>query len=242
MIVLNGTAESIVAVLAAAVATAQPVAEAAYADTPAAATVAGASTALNSATAATIVAAPASGFQRAVRSLSIYNRDTATVTVTVSKVVSGTTYPLAKVGLLPGQTLCMVDGVWRIGDTGAAAAAVTVPVAIQVAISDETTAITTGTSKITFRAPYAFTLTGVRASLSTASSSGLPTFAIKMGGTTVLSTNLSINASAKTSVGATTPAVISVSTITDDAEITVDITVAGTGAKGAKITLIGTKP
>jgi hypothetical protein len=117
-----------------------------------------------------------------------------------------------------------------------------VSVAIQLAISDESTAITTGIAKITFRAPYAFTLTGVRASLSTASSSGLPTFAIKMGGTSILSTNLSINASAKTSVGATTPAVISTSAITDDAEITVDVTVAGTGATGAKITLIGTKP
>jgi hypothetical protein len=116
------------------------------------------------------------------------------------------------------------------------------PVAIQLAISDETTAITTGTAKLTFRAPYAFTLTGVRASLSTASSSGLPTFAIKMGGTSILSTNLSINASSKTSVGATTPAVISTSAITDDAEITIDVTVAGTGATGAKITLIGTKP
>jgi hypothetical protein len=116
------------------------------------------------------------------------------------------------------------------------------PVSLQWAISDETTSITTGTAKITFRAPYAFTLTGVRASLSTASSSGLPTFDIKQGGVSVLSTKVSINASAKTSIGATTPPVISNSTITDDAEITIDITVAGTGAKGAKITLLGTKP
>jgi hypothetical protein len=132
-----------------------------------------------------------------------------------------------------GNALRMVSGAqaW-VGD----------PVAIQVAISDETTALTTGTAKLTFRAPYAFTLTGVRASLSTASSSGLPTFAIKMGGASILSTNLSINASAKTSVGATTPAVISTSAITDDAEMTIDCTVAGTGATGCKITFIGTKP
>ncbi|MEO9079609.1 MAG: hypothetical protein ABI268_09890 [Rhodanobacter sp.] len=198
--------------------------------------------ALNSTTPATIVAAPGASLQRAIRSLSIYNKDTATAIITISKRVSGTDYPLATIGLLPGQTLELTDDGWRIGDTGQAATVPVIPIAIQAAISDEVTAITTGTAKITFRAPYAFTLTGVRASLSTASSSGLPTFAIKMGGTSILSTNLSINATSKTSVGATTPAVISTSAITDDAEMTVDVTVAGTGAKGAKITLIGTKP
>ena len=34
---------------------------------------------------------------------------------------------------------------------------------IIVAASDETTALTTGTAKVTFRMPYAFTLTSVRA-------------------------------------------------------------------------------
>jgi hypothetical protein len=116
------------------------------------------------------------------------------------------------------------------------------PVSIQVAISDETTAITTGTAKITFRTPYAFTLTNVRASLATASSSGAPVFDINMGGTSLLSTKLSIDASEKTSTTAATPPVISNSTITDDAEITIDVDTSGTGAKGAKITLIGTYP
>lgn len=108
-----------------------------------------------------------------------------------------------------------------------------------VAISDEVTALTTGTAKVTFRIPYAFTVTAIRASLNTVSSSGLPTFDVKKNGTTVFSTLLSINASAKTSVGATTPAVISVPSWADDDEITVDITIAGTGAKGAKLALIG---
>lgn len=114
-------------------------------------------------------------------------------------------------------------------------------VVLQVAASDETTALTvTGTPSVTFRAPYAFTLTGVRAALSTASSSGLPTFDIKKNGTSVLSTLLSINASAKTSVGATTPAVISTTAVASDDEFTVYITVDGTGATGAKIMLLGT--
>jgi hypothetical protein len=112
---------------------------------------------------------------------------------------------------------------------------------IQVAVSDETTALTTGTAKITFRMPYAMTLTAVRSSLSTASSSGLPTVDIKQNGTTILSTALSIDATEKTSTTAATAAVISNSSLTDDAEITIDITVAGTGAKGLKATLIGTR-
>jgi hypothetical protein len=46
------------------------------------------------------------------------------------------------------------------------------PTEIQVAASDETTALTTGTAKVTFRMPYAMTVTAVRASLSTAQASG----------------------------------------------------------------------
>lgn len=105
------------------------------------------------------------------------------------------------------------------------------------AIGDETTAITTGTAKITFRAPYAFTLVDVRASLTTASSSGIPTFDINEGGTTLLSTKLTIDANEKTSTTAATAAVISDNVVADDAEMTIDVDVAGTGAAGAKISL-----
>ena len=115
------------------------------------------------------------------------------------------------------------------------------PVVLAVAVSDETTAITTGTAKVTFRMPFAMTLTAVRASLAVASSSGLPTFDINEGGSTILSTKLSIDASEKTSTTATTAAVISDTALADDAEITIDIDVAGTGAKGAKVYLIGTR-
>lgn len=117
------------------------------------------------------------------------------------------------------------------------------PVAITFACSDETTALTAGTGKITFRAPYAFTLTGVRASLATAQTSGnIFTVDINEGGTTVLSTKLTIDNTEKTSTTAATPAVISDSSIADDAEITVDIDQIGDGtAKGLKVTLIGTR-
>lgn len=111
-----------------------------------------------------------------------------------------------------------------------------------IAVGDETTAITTGTAKITFRMPYAFTLTAVRASLTTVSSSGIPTVDIKENGSTILSTKLTIDASEKTSTTAATPVVISDPALADDAEITIDIDVAGTGAAGLKVYLIGHRP
>jgi hypothetical protein len=114
-----------------------------------------------------------------------------------------------------------------------------VPVVMQIACSDLVTALTTGTSNGYARAPCAFTITAVRASVLVASSSGLPTVNIKKNGTTILSTNLSINSGAYTSVGATTPAVISVPAVADDDQMSIDITVAGTGTKGLIVTLIG---
>lgn len=107
------------------------------------------------------------------------------------------------------------------------------------AVSDETTAITTGTAKVTFRMPFAMTLTAVRASLGTVSSSGTPTFDINEGGVSILSTKLTIDANEKTSTTAATAAVISDASLADDAEITIDIDTAGTGAAGAKVALIG---
>lgn len=114
-----------------------------------------------------------------------------------------------------------------------------VPVEFCIVMSDETTAITTGTAKKTWRAPYAFTVTAVRASVNTVSSSGIPTVDINEGGTTILSTKLTIDASEKTSTTAAVPAVISDPAIADDAEMTMDIDVAGTGAKGLKVWILG---
>jgi hypothetical protein len=116
-------------------------------------------------------------------------------------------------------------------------------VEIQLAASDETTALTTGTAKVTFRMPHAMTLTSVRASLTTAQASGsIFTVDINQGGSSVLGTKLTIDNTEKTSVTAATPATITTSALTDDAEITIDIDQIGNGtAKGLKITLIGTR-
>ncbi len=115
------------------------------------------------------------------------------------------------------------------------------PEVLIIAVSDETTAITTGTAKVTFRMPFAMTVTAVRASVNTVSSSGLPTVDINESGTTILSTKLTIDASEFTSTTAATPAVISDASLADDAEMTIDIDTAGTGAKGLKVVIIGTR-
>lgn len=117
------------------------------------------------------------------------------------------------------------------------------PVSLVIAASDESTALSTGTGKVTFRMPHAMTLAEVRASLTTAQASGsIFTVDINEDGASILSTKLTIDNTEKTSTTATTPAVISDTTLADDAEITVDIDQIGDGtAKGLKITLIGVK-
>ncbi|MEO1943944.1 MAG: hypothetical protein ABGY11_06560 [Candidatus Thioglobus sp.] len=112
-----------------------------------------------------------------------------------------------------------------------------------IACSDETTDLTTGT-KITFRMPYAFTVTEVRASLTTVATGGtLIEIDIHEAGTTILSTKITIDASESTSTTATTPPVISDSALADDAQMTIDIDAVGntTTGKGLKVYIIGTK-
>lgn len=113
---------------------------------------------------------------------------------------------------------------------------------IQVACSDETTALTTGTAKVTFRMPRAMTVTAVRGSLSTAQASGtIFTVDVNEAGVSILSTKLTIDNTETTSTTAATPPVISDAALADDASMTVDIDQIGDGtAKGLKVSLIGT--
>jgi len=113
-----------------------------------------------------------------------------------------------------------------------------------IACSDETTAITAGTAKVTFRMPYAFTATAARASLTTAQASGnIFTVDINEAGTSILSTKLTIDNTELTSTTAATAVVISDTALADDASITIDVDQIGNGtAKGLKVTIIGYRP
>jgi hypothetical protein len=108
-----------------------------------------------------------------------------------------------------------------------------------IAVGDETTAITTGAGKVTFRMPYAFTVTAVKASLTTTSSSGDVVVDINEGGTTILSAEITVDEGDTTSIGGAQPGTISDASLADDAVMTVDIDSAGTGAAGLKVTLVG---
>lgn len=113
---------------------------------------------------------------------------------------------------------------------------------IQLACSDETTDLTVSTTN-TFRMAHAMTLTDVRASLTTAATGATFTVDIKEGGVSILSTLLTIDATEKTSTTAVTPVVISDSSLADDAEMSIEITVIGSTIAGAglKVSLIGTR-
>jgi len=104
---------------------------------------------------------------------------------------------------------------------------------ILLACSDETTALTVGTGKVTFRCPFAFTITGVSASVTTAPVGSTIICDINEAGSTILSTKLSIDAAEKTSTSAASAAVISDANIAADAEITVDIDQIGSSTAGA---------
>ena len=109
------------------------------------------------------------------------------------------------------------------------------------ALSDETSDLTTGI-KVTFRMPFAFTVNEVRASLTTpATGATLLTVDINEGGTSILSTKITIDASEKTSETAATAPVISDSALADDAEITLEIDAVGntTTGKGLKVEISG---
>lgn len=111
-IILDATTKSITAVMAGAPAATQPDFTAAYADATAAVFTEGSNDGtLNSTTPVTIVAAPAASTRRIIKSITIMNRDTAAVVVTLNLVSAGGTRQIVKVTLAVGDTLT-TDGTY----------------------------------------------------------------------------------------------------------------------------------
>jgi hypothetical protein len=115
------------------------------------------------------------------------------------------------------------------------------PDSFQFAASDETTALTTGTGKITLPLPKAFkTLERVWLDVVTAPTAGPLTIDVNAGGTTIFASDPSI-ADGATSVeitGATTPA-LAVSTLAKRSLISVDIVAVTGSPAGLKVTFEG---
>jgi hypothetical protein len=119
MIRLSATTQKLQAVLAAAVAANQPVATVNYSDHTTSAYTGGTQrTALNSTTAVDICDAPGADTVRDIDFLSVYNKDTSAVTITIMVDVSSTDYEQVKVTLSAGDTLQYVHGMgWRVTNT-----------------------------------------------------------------------------------------------------------------------------
>lgn len=116
---------------------------------------------------------------------------------------------------------------------------------VQIALNGST-ALTTS-DKAYFRIPAklnGWNLTSVAAMCQTASSSGNPTFTIKKGATSMLSTNLTIDSGETDSSTSATPAVINTSQddVTTGLQIEVACTVAGTGTLWTVVELVFTRP
>jgi len=120
------------------------------------------------------------------------------------------------------------------------------PDSVTVALSDMTTQITaTGNPKAYFVNPFdtALTITKVKATLATAGS-GATVVDINegaAGGTSILSTKITIDANETDSDDATAAPVISDTSIAADGRLTFDIDTAGTSAAGLQVTILFTR-
>ena len=130
----------------------------------------------------------------------------------------------------------------KLGAATAAQGVFAEAVVYPVTATAENGAAAVGVNVVRFRSVSAFTLTEVRASCKIAPTGSALIIDVNNGGTSVLSTKLSVDIGETTSTTSAVPAVISSATIADDAVITIDIdqvgsTVAGTGVK---VSLYGT--
>lgn len=111
-----------------------------------------------------------------------------------------------------------------------------------VAMSDETTSITSGAAKTTFQFPVGFEITETPiASVTSVSTSGVVTVDINDDGTTIFSSNkLTIDQGEKTSTTAAAVATISAPLrIASGSIMTFDVDTPGTAAKGLKVYMLG---
>ena len=111
LFILDATTKSIEVAMSGAAATTNPDFTAAWADDTGSAFTEGSTDgALNGTSAVTLVAAPAAATRRVIKSLTIENKDTAAVTITVSYNNNGTLRTIVKVTLAVGDT-------WTLGGT-----------------------------------------------------------------------------------------------------------------------------
>lgn len=141
-------------------------------------------------------------------------------------------------GLVGSATFPTIDGTPLTGAEIAAALAAANKQDYMVSCSDLTTSLIATTSAGYFRALYDASIVTVRASLLTASTSGAVEIDLRVNGTSVLSTPLSIDVNETTSLTAAVPVVVATPGLIEDDVITVDITSPGSNAKGLVVSLL----
>lgn len=108
-------------------------------------------------------------------------------------------------------------------------------------LTDETSVITAGAGKYTFRAPFNLYVRAIRAAVSVAPTGAALVLDVNVSGVSMLSTKLSIDATEKTSLTAATTVVLAYNGIKDDSEIVIDFDQVGSveSGRGVKLTFIG---
>lgn len=115
-----------------------------------------------------------------------------------------------------------------------------VPLAI--AISDETTALTTGTAKLTYYLPRNFTVQEIYGCVTTAPTGATLIIDVNHGGATIMTTNkIVIDAGENSTATAATPPTLTTTALTAGTPLTFDIDQVGStvAGAGAKVTLLG---
>lgn len=175
-----------------------------------------------------------SGWSGAASPFGYAGTNTLTAVTNISINSASPALSVAAAGTGTGQNMmpCMVHnwiiytgGVGAAGDGGGGNVEPTLGTleAITYACSDETTAIATTGEKLRLRWPYEFTPTSARITLNAACASGTFTVSVTVNGAALFSTNLTIDATEKSSKTAAVPAVLALTNIPDDAEVIVTV-------------------
>ncbi len=134
---------------------------------------------------------------------------------------------------------------WESRRTTAADIAASVTQAVQcipIAVSDESTALTTGAAKVTFHMPFAFNLTGISAGVTVAPTGADLIVDVNEGGASIMATNkLRIDAGEESTHTAATPPTLTDTVLAAGSKITIDVDQIGSTIAGAglKVYLLG---
>jgi hypothetical protein len=145
LLVLNAVTKSITAVMSGAAATTNPDFTSHYADADDSVFTEGSNDGVfDGTTPVTLVAAPAASARRIIREITVYNADTAAVTITVNFVSTGGTRKMFSFTLAVG-------GTWKLSESEDAIAAATTSLAgaVELATTAEVTAMSSSTTAVT---------------------------------------------------------------------------------------------